>query len=223
MELRVLHYFLAVAREQSISAAAQSPAPHPAHPLPADYGAGGGAGQAPDDPGQPEDHPHRGGHAAAQAGGGDYGAGEPHGAGGGPVRRDGQRGCPTSAPGRPTGCASLPGRQDGCRAAARRPLSHCQRRRGGCAGARGQGPAGFRRAPGGYRPEPGTTTSSCPCGTPGGCCCAGTAPWPGRRPSLPGICGTSPSSSPGRRTTRAACTAGWGGSPGSCTWWPPTT
>ena len=70
MELRVLHYFLAVAREQSISAAAPVLAPDPAHPLHPAESPGGGAGQAAAGTGHqglPESHPHRGGHDSPQA------------------------------------------------------------------------------------------------------------------------------------------------------------
>ena len=69
MELRVLQYFLAVAREQSISGAAESS--HLSHDaFPRAEGSGGRAGQADHDPRQPPHYLDGRRHASAQKGAG---------------------------------------------------------------------------------------------------------------------------------------------------------
>ena len=74
MEIRVLQYFLAVAREQSISAAAE--ALHlSADPFPSAQRFGRRVGQTVDDPRQPQDYVNGRRHASAQAGSGNCGLG----------------------------------------------------------------------------------------------------------------------------------------------------
>ena len=68
MELRVLRYFLAVAREQNITAAAETL--HVTHLVEAADGAGEGAGQNAVHTGQQEDNADGGRDVPAQAGSG---------------------------------------------------------------------------------------------------------------------------------------------------------